>query len=143
MWAGFALLLVAWVMNGLAATAQVRRPDPRRDLHRDYALLLKRLAKPTDVIAAQEVGTLAYYSDRRVLDLCGLTCKDMLPLLKRPDPLAAAMDKFQPAFVMTYEIQGTWSRHYEIVRSRPFVWPGSTYRIWRRKDIVAPLPPSR
>ena len=123
-WACAGLLLVSWWMSGAAATAELQPPNPMRRLHQDYGLLLKRLAAPTDLIAASEVGALAYYSDRRILDLCGLTSKEMLPLLGRDDSFDAALEKFHPAFVMTYEPQGTWSRDYEIIASRPYIWAG-------------------
>lgn len=47
-------------------------PDPRLRVHRDAALELARISPPAASVAAVEIGALAYFSDRRVVDLVGL-----------------------------------------------------------------------
>lgn len=53
-------------------------PDPRLRVHRDAALELARVSPPTASVAAVEIGALAYFSDRRVVDLVGLTDPSIL-----------------------------------------------------------------
>ena len=47
-------------------------PDPRLRVHRDAARELARISPVGSSIAAVEIGALAYFSDRRVVDLVGL-----------------------------------------------------------------------
>lgn len=49
-----------------------RPPDPRIRVYRDVALALKLRADPGAVLASVEIGALAYFGDRPILDLAGL-----------------------------------------------------------------------
>src|SRR5262249_41592401 len=59
----------------------------------------------TVTIATPDIGAIAYYSDRRVLDLAGLVTPEIVPLLERATPAQAIADlesprRSQPDFVV-------------------------------------------
>jgi hypothetical protein len=51
----------------------------------DTALALKQVSKRTDVVAADQIGVLGYYSERTVLDIFGLISPEIMPYRKHPD----------------------------------------------------------
>lgn len=69
-----ALLLAPVVLPGTAwlADHRGRAPDARTALYADVGRHLAAVSRPGDVVAAVEIGALAYTSDRPVLDLMGL-----------------------------------------------------------------------
>jgi arabinofuranosyltransferase len=54
----------------------------------DAALTLKQISRPTDQVAADQIGVLGYYSDRTVLDTYGLASPEILPYRRMSDPAA-------------------------------------------------------
>ncbi len=51
----------------------------------DAALTLKQVSNSTDVVAADQIGVLGYYSERTVLDIFGLVSPEIMPYRKHPD----------------------------------------------------------
>jgi hypothetical protein len=51
----------------------------------DTALTLKSVSKTTDVVAADQIGVLGYFSNRTVLDIFGLISPEIMPYRKFPD----------------------------------------------------------
>ncbi|HMB53685.1 MAG TPA: hypothetical protein VKU40_10230 [Thermoanaerobaculia bacterium] len=72
--AAAALLLAPIVVPGAGwlAAHRDRAPDARTALYADVGRHLAAVSRPGDVVAAVEIGALAYTSDRPVLDLMGL-----------------------------------------------------------------------
>jgi hypothetical protein len=51
----------------------------------DAALTLKQVSQSGDLVAADQIGVLGYYSERPVLDIFGLISPEILPYRKFPD----------------------------------------------------------
>jgi hypothetical protein len=51
----------------------------------DAALTLKQVSKSTDLVAADQIGVLGYYSERPLLDIFGLVSPEIMPYRKAPD----------------------------------------------------------
>lgn len=65
---------------------------------------LNKETEPEAVVACHDVGAVAYYSQRRVLDLVGLNSKEVLAglLERRPDAInSAAIERFRPDYLLT------------------------------------------
>jgi hypothetical protein len=77
------LLLVAFVQYRYCwyITRWPQGMDPRII---DAVLNLKRVSKSTDLVAADQIGVLGYYSDRPVLDIFGLISPEIMPYRKLP-----------------------------------------------------------
>jgi len=48
-------------------------------------LTLKQVSKSTDLVAADQIGVLGYYSERPLLDIFGLVSPEIMPYRKHPD----------------------------------------------------------
>jgi hypothetical protein len=54
----------------------------------DVANRLHRLSAPGDVVAADQIGVIGYFSELRVLDIYGLVSPEILPYRRSPEPNA-------------------------------------------------------
>lgn len=81
---GLTLLLIGYVQYHYCwyVTAWPQGMDPRLI---DTALTLKRESKSTDLVAADQIGVLGFYSERRVLDIFGLVSPEIMPYRKAAD----------------------------------------------------------
>lgn len=61
----------------------------RHEGYRAAGLWIRQRSRPEDSIASMEVGTLAYYSQRRVEDLQGLVTPRSIPFTLKGDPAGA------------------------------------------------------
>ena len=61
----------------------------RHEGYRAAGLWIRQRARPEDAIASMEVGTLAYFSQRRVEDLQGLVTPRSIPFTLKGDPAGA------------------------------------------------------
>jgi hypothetical protein len=93
--------LAFWVFVNVDLTRQLRTPQPWRNVHKELASFIRQHAKPSDLTASLEVGTLAYWSDRPILDLLSLTSPETLPWARRRD-FEGAIRHFRPRFVAAY-----------------------------------------
>jgi hypothetical protein len=111
------------------AAAVLHTPASQRGLHRDLAYYVRAHARPGDLVAAQEVGNLAYWTDLPILDLLCVTSEEALPEVRlgRPDTV---IERRQPAFVVTFSDRGQWRRHYRLVLTRQ-TGPRTNYVIWQ------------
>lgn len=91
-----ALKAAGWMLASLslgwiaARDLQLFRSDPLgssfyHSLHRKAGLWLARYSEPQAVVMAYEVGMIGYYSNRRVIDMLGLTNPEMVQALRRRD----------------------------------------------------------
>lgn len=76
-----------------------RPPDPRIRVYRDVAMEIAVRSKPESSVAAVEIGALAYFSDRRVLDLVGLVDPEVLRA-RNDGTLARLVYDRQPEFIV-------------------------------------------
>ncbi len=123
-------LLATWAGAGLEATRPVRKPSLAPSVHHQLALVARAVAGPDDVVASLETGQLAYFSERRVLDLLALTTPEVLPWARKRD-FRGAIDYFRPALVMTTNprlVPG----YLEIARAP---YHGRAYGLWARGDL--------
>ena len=107
------------------------------NVHKTIAVELRRVSAPGDLVAAHEVGNIAYWSDRPTLDLLGLTSPEVIPLL-RSGGWAAVIRRTKPKYVATFAEDESLARDYRKVYEAP-AGRGFTYRIWERKTPARSL----
>ena len=78
--------------------------------YRDAGLWIRRDSRPGDAIASMEVGTLAYFSGRRVEDLQGLVTPRSIPFTARGDPAGAFLASPARYVVVAPGSRGRWRR---------------------------------
>lgn len=100
--AALATLLVGTVLYGTAeffVTTCGRPPDPRIRIYRDVAAALKELSSPDARVASVEIGALAFFADRPVVDLAGLV-DPRLRDARRENRLSAALATSPPDYLV-------------------------------------------
>ncbi len=122
-----ALALLSFV--NWQGTAALRVPRVQRSLHQDLARYVRAHARPGDLVAAQEVGNLAYWTDLPILDLLCVTSDEALPEV-RLGQTDTVIERRQPAFVVTFNDRGQWRRNYRLVLTRQ-TGPRANYVIWQ------------
>jgi len=80
------MTLVFWVNGARAYEKNVRSIESQ---HMVVARWLRDHTSPDAVIATQDIGVLAYFSDRRLIDLAGLTEPAIVPIMHQPEQMAA------------------------------------------------------
>ncbi len=96
-----ALALIALLLPTAAFHAETwgRPPDPRIRVYRDAALALHARSPGASCVAAVEIGALAYFGDRPVLDLTGLVEPAVLAA-RREDRLADLVAARRPDYLL-------------------------------------------
>lgn len=74
----------------------------RDRIYKTVALWLHEHTSPTATIAAAEVGTIAYYSDRKIIDLLGLVTPQVADHIKRGD-YGWAIEFHSPDYIVVNE----------------------------------------
>ena len=92
------------------------------------ALEIKKYCENGDVIAAMEVGNLAYWTDCKVIDLIGLTSPESIGKLNKVG-IHAMIRQYNPRFIVTVN-QDFVATGYHVVKTFPY-WTGE-YSIWIR-----------
>ncbi|MGQ9896399.1 MAG: hypothetical protein ACUVR8_02400 [Acidobacteriota bacterium] len=126
---GLALVIcgLAWVLWPAARAVVTYDGDWRASSYRTLAAWLQLHARPTDRVAFHEVGYLGFYSEQRIVDLCGLTTPEVLPHFARRDltwPVRTLLPEWYVASP-TWDIlpalrEGGWlERHYRCVAMLP------------------------
>ncbi len=148
-------LALAGLLAGtaLAGTARFlldtwgRPPDPRIRLYRDVAEELRRRSAPEARVAAVEIGAIAFFGDRPVLDLVGLV--DPQVLAARSEGRIAALfaagppdyvvdnPNFHATFLAPLVASGELARNYVAVAT--FVRPEFAFpvRLLARREPLA------
>ena len=105
--------------------------------HKMLADRVIALSRPTDLVATEEVGNVAYWSGRRILDLRALTSPEALPLAKARD-FNGMIARWQPNIVLLLdcEHEPELRTNYEI-KERHIYWNGMNYNIYVRKAEAA------
>lgn len=70
-----------------------------------YGLWLNQNTPPTAIIGCYDVGAIAYYSRRPILDLVGLNSPEVIPLIdpnERPRVNRAAIMKYRPDYLVSF-----------------------------------------
>ncbi len=129
-------------------TSWGRPPDPRIRIYLDVARELDRISPPGARVAAVEVGALAFFADRPVVDLAGLlepTMRNARQTQRLSAELAAAAPEFlvdNPAFHGNFLKQpvdaGDLERRYREVAA--FSRPEYPYRVRLLERVPASLP---
>jgi hypothetical protein len=111
----------------------ILRPDnPYRNFHLMLATKLAELAEPGDMVAAPEVGCIAYFSGCRVLDIRGVTCPEVI-VRARARNLGAIIRHWKPDFVVILGGDGEPAIQQAYTdRFRARYWNGMDYVIWER-----------
>lgn len=69
----------------------------------EHAEWLKEHTDPSEIVACYDIGVIAYFADRQVLDMIGLTCPEIIPYKKKS--LAEALAAFKPDYYVTPLVQ--------------------------------------
>jgi hypothetical protein len=89
-WAVIALAtlmtLAFWANGSRAYVMNVRSIESQ---HMSVARWLKTHTPPDAVVATQDIGVLAYFSERRLIDMAGLTEPAVVPIMHQPEAMAA------------------------------------------------------
>jgi hypothetical protein len=95
------LLLLPLLAPGAAYLAATwgRPPDGRQPLHAAVARYLRETSPPGATVAAVEIGALAYFADRPVLDLVGLVDPAVVAA-RREGRLAELVAAREPAYLL-------------------------------------------
>lgn len=99
-----AAVLLAPAVLSIGARGMAWYPDAGHPLHfegyRTAGLWIRQVSRPGDSIACSEVGTLAYFSQRKVEDLQGLVTPRSIPFVIEGDLMGAFLAK-PTRFVVT------------------------------------------
>ena len=134
---GYAVLALAAVggyalvsYNGLEPLLLPDNPYPQ--FHPMLAGKVAELAEPGDMVAAPEVGCIAYFTDCRILDIRGVTCPEVI-VRARARNLGAMLRHWKPDFVVILGGDGEPTIEYAYTdRFRAPYWNGMDYVIWER-----------
>lgn len=146
-----AALAVGTVLYGTAeffSQTWGRPPDPRIRIYRDVATKLRANSAPSARVASVEIGALAYFADRPVVDLGGLLDSGLRDA-RRENRLAAELAESppdylvdNPAFHANFLAQlvatGELEKHYRVLQT--FSRPEYPYRVRLLARTEAPLP---
>ena len=132
------VLAAAVVVSGYALLShrgvvqELRPNNPYPNFHVMLARELAKLAEPGDMVAAPEVGCIAYYSGCRVLDIRATTSPETI-MQARARNLGAMLRHWKPEFVVILEGKGNAEiQHAYTDRFRAPYWNGMDYVIWER-----------
>ena len=139
-WLVFLILAAATLALAHRVEPLAFAPSP----HAEAGAWLRANAHPGDTVVAYEVGTVAYLSELRTIDLLGLTEPEALPFVKRGD-YAWAIRMDHPEYVFTPE-RSSWSviasiyaepyfaQNYKVVARFAFR-PGLDYLLYQRSEL--------
>jgi arabinofuranosyltransferase len=94
------LMTLAFWVNG--ARAYVRNVRSLESQHMVVARWLRDHTPPDAVIATQDIGVLAYFSDRRLIDMAGLTEPAVVPIMHQPEQMAAFIRRQGADYVVIF-----------------------------------------
>jgi hypothetical protein len=80
------MTLAFWIIGAGAYVINVRSLESQ---HMVVARWLRDHTPPDAVIATQDIGVLAYFSERRLIDMAGLTDPAVVPIMHQPEQMAA------------------------------------------------------
>jgi hypothetical protein len=70
--------------------------------HRETGVYLSAVVKPDELVSAEDIGYMGFFSKRRIMDRDGLVSPEVIPYNERGDFLGAVMD-FHPDWVVVLE----------------------------------------
>jgi len=128
-----AIAVCGYALLSYRGVSEVLRPDnPYPNFHLMLAKEVAKLAEPGDIVAAPEVGCIAYYSGCRVLDIRATTGPETI-VQARARNLGAMLRRWKPDFVVILEGEGDPEvEHAYTDRFRARYWNGMDYVIWER-----------
>jgi hypothetical protein len=83
---GTLMTLAFWANGARAYVMNVRSIESQ---HMSVARWLQTHTPPDAVVATQDIGVLAYFSERRLIDMAGLTEPAVVPIMHQPEAMAA------------------------------------------------------
>jgi hypothetical protein len=132
--AGLAVVtLAAFGICNWNAVRPLRSTNQYLYFHRMLADRVIALSGPTDLVATEEVGNVAYWSDRRILDLRALVSPEALPLAKARD-FNGMIARWNPEVVLLLDCEHEPElRSNYVIEERYLYWNGVHYNIYIRK----------
>jgi arabinofuranosyltransferase len=93
------LVAVFWYNGARAYVLEVRAIESQ---HMMVAEWLRTNTPPDAVIATQDIGVLAYFSDRRLIDMAGLTDPAVVPIMHQPAQMAEYIRQHGGNYVVVF-----------------------------------------
>ena len=93
------LVFVFWVNGTRAYVLEVRTIESQ---HMMVAEWLRTHTPPDAVIATQDIGVLAYFADRPLIDMAGLTDPAVVPIMHQPASMAAYIRQHGGDYVVIF-----------------------------------------
>lgn len=139
--AGLAVVVLAvfGACNWNAVKPLLQR-NPYLYFHKMLADRVIALSRPGDLVASEEVGNVAYWSGRPILDLRALTSPEVLAMARARN-FGGMIGYWKPDVVLLLdcEHEPELRNNYEI-RERYVYWNGMYYNIYVRKAVSSPVP---
>ncbi len=104
------MTLAFWFNGTRAYILNVRSLESQ---HMVVARWLRDHTPPDAVIATQDIGVLAYFSDRRLIDMAGLTEPAVVPIMHQPEQMAAYIRAQGADYVVIFP-----SHYQELIRGQ-------------------------
>ncbi|MFQ6008007.1 MAG: hypothetical protein ACE5K8_03560 [Candidatus Zixiibacteriota bacterium] len=86
-----AIVLVAFGFSGMRSHRSYW--NTMKTVHQSIGLYLREHAHPTDVVAAEDIGYIGYYSGLKILDRDGLISPEVIPYNREKNYLELILDK--------------------------------------------------
>ena len=146
-----AAILVPAVGNVPAVRYFTRYQHVLEQVHKAIGLYLRKEARPDEVVAAEDIGYMGYYSELRILDRDGLVSPEAVPYNRdgrylqlildyRPDFVVAAENSPESPFLQDSLFLAAYRP------ARRFAADGAVYHVFRKmsqSEVTAPEPPAR
>jgi len=132
-WICVLIAMAIWVYANWICTEGLRASAVSEDVHKKLALFLREYANEQDLIATTESGMLSYYSERRVLDMLGLTTPEVLRWSVKQD-FIGIIRHYNPRFVMIAGLDPSPLGYRDIMRL-PYM--GMYYHIYEKNQAVS------
>ena len=94
-----AVLLIFWIMGAQAFARDVGV------IQTEMVATARWIGENTDVsdvIAAHDIGTIGYFTDREIIDLAGLVSPDVIPFIRDENRLADYMEASDVDYLVTF-----------------------------------------
>lgn len=132
--------LIVFAYSNWVAIEPARKRMSHLEVLQTLALRVRELSEPDDLVASEDVGKLAYWSERRILDLRALNSPEVL-VRARARNMGAILRGWEPDFVLLLGWEGIPEiEQGYVARYRVRYWNDQDYVIWER---ASPTPPVR
>ncbi len=123
-------LLGSYVLSETALHKKLRNLDPTSNRYYHLGKWLKENTSLESTFAAAEIGILGFYSERKVIDLCGLVTPELSKLLRVGSQAVTAIETYSPDYILLHSPPISHEGGIEELL------PGRYWQVHRLDDIV-------